>query len=207
VPYEAITIGTGADGRGPFPSGTLVISGFSTPTADLDFWVYDSDFHAIPGYGHDDPDAAGLNRTFTPGTYYVALTDQNLVNEQASPPDDANRNKPVSDFPGIIASSSPVFPINTIGLQINTGGTTYSVSTSKVHAFQVLFFVFSVEDPNTCAPCPADFNNDGGVDGADVTAFFAAWEAGRACADTNGDGGVTGDDVAAFFAAWEAGGC
>ncbi|MCX5691992.1 MAG: hypothetical protein NTV94_19720, partial [Planctomycetota bacterium] len=55
--------------------------------------------------------------------------------------------------------------------------------------------------------CPADFNNDGGVDGADVGAFFAEWEAGWSSADVNGDGGVDGADINAFFAAWEAGGC
>ena len=29
-----------------------------------------------------------------------------------------------------------------------------------------------------CFTCPADFNFDGGVDGADVDVFFAAWGAG-----------------------------
>jgi hypothetical protein len=56
-------------------------------------------------------------------------------------------------------------------------------------------------------PCPADFNQDGGVDGADVDAFFAEWEAGNSTADTNQDGGVDGSDIDFFFAAWEAGGC
>jgi hypothetical protein len=55
--------------------------------------------------------------------------------------------------------------------------------------------------------CPADFNQDGGVDGADVDAFFEAWEAGDGSADVNADGGVDGEDVSAFFSAWEAGGC
>jgi hypothetical protein len=55
--------------------------------------------------------------------------------------------------------------------------------------------------------CPADFNRDGGVDGSDVGAFFAEWEAGWSSADVNGDGGVDGGDVDAFFAVWEAGGC
>ncbi|MBS0195956.1 MAG: hypothetical protein JSR77_04285 [Planctomycetes bacterium] len=58
-----------------------------------------------------------------------------------------------------------------------------------------------------CSPCPADFNQDGGVDGSDVDAFFAAWEVGDSSADVNFDGGVDGADVATFFAAWEAGGC
>lgn len=65
-------------------------------------------------------------------------------------------------------------------------------------------FVISVA--SECG-CPADFNGDGGVDGADVEAFYAAWEAGHPAADVNSDGGVDGADVETFYAAWEAGGC
>lgn len=54
-------------------------------------------------------------------------------------------------------------------------------------------------------PCVGDFNRDGGVDGADVQAFFEAWEAGLAAGDVNEDGGVDGADVAYFFGFWEAG--
>ena len=57
------------------------------------------------------------------------------------------------------------------------------------------------------AGCAADFNQDGGVDGADINAFFEAWEAGEGTADVNLDGGVAGADVDAFFLVWEAGGC
>jgi hypothetical protein len=53
----------------------------------------------------------------------------------------------------------------------------------------------------------ADFNNDGGVDGSDVDAFFAAWEDGNPSADVNVDGGVDGADIGTFFEHWEAGGC
>ncbi len=56
-------------------------------------------------------------------------------------------------------------------------------------------------------PCPADFNQDGGVDGGDVDAFFSAWETGDGAADVNQDGGVDGSDIDTFFTAWEAGGC
>jgi len=55
--------------------------------------------------------------------------------------------------------------------------------------------------------CPADFNADGGADGADVAAFFAAWDGGSLASDVNDDGGVDGADVAVFFAAWSAGAC
>jgi hypothetical protein len=57
------------------------------------------------------------------------------------------------------------------------------------------------------SPCPADFNRDGGIDGGDVEAFFAAWENGDQAADVNFDGGIDGGDVETFFAAWENGGC
>jgi hypothetical protein len=55
--------------------------------------------------------------------------------------------------------------------------------------------------------CIADFNQDGGVDGTDVEAFFLVWSTGAAAADVNNDGGVDGSDVEAFFGYWSAGGC
>ncbi len=58
-----------------------------------------------------------------------------------------------------------------------------------------------------CLACPADFNQDGGVDGVDVQAFFASWEVGNCDADVNLDGGVDGSDVNSFFAVWEDGRC
>ncbi|MBL9000428.1 MAG: hypothetical protein JNK25_04760 [Phycisphaerae bacterium] len=59
-----------------------------------------------------------------------------------------------------------------------------------------------------CIPyCPADYNQDGGIDGGDVAAFYIDWEAGSSAADFNQDGGVDGADVDAFFAAWESGSC
>jgi len=59
----------------------------------------------------------------------------------------------------------------------------------------------------TCPVCPADFNQDGGIDGADVESFFVAWESGGVDADVNGDGGVDGGDVQSFFVVWQAGSC
>lgn len=58
-----------------------------------------------------------------------------------------------------------------------------------------------------CPNCPADFDEDGGVTGADIAAFFAEFEGGLPCADTDQDGGITGADIAVFFVAYEAGGC
>jgi probable HAF family extracellular repeat protein len=58
-----------------------------------------------------------------------------------------------------------------------------------------------------CISCAADFNQDGGVDGADVSDFFSAWEQGSCDADVDHNGGTDGDDVSTFFTAWENGGC
>ena len=56
----------------------------------------------------------------------------------------------------------------------------------------------------TCQ-CVGDFNQDGGVDGSDVEAFFLSWEDGSGNADVNADGGVDGQDVEYFFTRWSAG--
>jgi hypothetical protein len=62
----------------------------------------------------------------------------------------------------------------------------------------------------TCAwqadGCYADYNNDGGIDGDDVIAFFGDWDSSNDCADADASAGVDGDDVIAFFAAWDASG-
>lgn len=47
--------------------------------------------------------------------------------------------------------------------------------------------------------CPADFNQDGMVDVADIAAFMAAFEAGDLSADLNHDGGVDMADFELFF--------
>ena len=57
----------------------------------------------------------------------------------------------------------------------------------------------------TNPPGNADFNGDGGVDGADTEAFFLAWEGGLPSADINNDGAVDIADIAAFDDIWEAG--
>ncbi|MBL9000106.1 MAG: hypothetical protein JNK25_03080 [Phycisphaerae bacterium] len=66
---------------------------------------------------------------------------------------------------------------------------------------------FLVRGEEMPAPCPADFNQDGGVDGADIEYFFRAWAAADPRSDVNLDGGVDGSDVETFFLVWEQGGC
>jgi hypothetical protein len=64
--------------------------------------------------------------------------------------------------------------------------------------------------PSACSwqadGCFADFNNDDGVDGDDVIAFFADWDNSNDCADVDDSDGVDGDDVILFFASWDVSG-
>lgn len=60
---------------------------------------------------------------------------------------------------------------------------------------------------SACPRCAADYDDNGGVDGGDLAAFFADFEAGGACADVDENGGVDGGDLGTFFQAFEQGGC
>lgn len=64
---------------------------------------------------------------------------------------------------------------------------------------------FETGDTPSCEA--ADYDNNGGVDGSDLAAFFVNFEAGELCADVDQNGGVDGGDIGAFFAVFEAGGC
>lgn len=60
---------------------------------------------------------------------------------------------------------------------------------------------------SSCPVCAADYDQNGGVDGADIGAFFADFEQGLPCADVDLNGGVDGADIGGFFVLFEAGGC
>ena len=81
-----------------------------------------------------------------------------------------------------------------VGARLKSSASTTSSLGANVSLIRVPFEV-----------CIADFNQDGGVDGGDVEAFFGAWEAADASADVNIDGGVDGADIETFFDRWAAG--
>jgi len=78
-----------------------------------------------------------------------------------------------------------------------------------VQSFEYGFYLSKVDStvllPTGECGCAADYNQDGGADGADLDSFFVQWEAAEGCSDVNRDGGVDGADVEAFFVLWEAG--
>ena len=62
------------------------------------------------------------------------------------------------------------------------------------------FFVLGTEEDL----CPADFNDDGFVNGADLTGLLGAWGTASAIYDLSGDGIVGGADLAQLLAEWGA---
>jgi subtilisin-like proprotein convertase family protein len=101
----------------------------------------------------------------------------------------------------------------TIGYENTNGSAGVQIPSAEIGSGNTsrLFSFVAPVDPCTsgggCPACPADFDQDGGVTPADISAFFAEFEAGNTCGDVDLDGGVTPADVGAFFAAFEAGGC
>ena len=62
------------------------------------------------------------------------------------------------------------------------------------------YFSVSVTRLNIPPACPADFDGNGIVEGADVAALLASW--GGAGGDLDGNGTTDGADVAVLLSAW-----
>jgi hypothetical protein len=104
-------------------------------------------------------------------------------------------------------NSYPAFAIGTI--DVTTGALTYLQDPAGFQFTSARDLAYFNPASTTCGttPCPADFNQDGGVDGQDVQDFFDAWSNATPTADVNQDGGIDGQDVQDFFTAWVNGGC
>ena len=138
--------------------GNILIARAAGNTTDTDFWVYDGNFNPIATFGQDDPisPATGLTRAFAPGTYYLAISNFNLANNQPNPADDNFRTSSVADFPDIVVQSSTLTNQN-VGVTFtssNAPGLPVTVAATKVAAFDVVFIQFTVT-PNTVPTSPA----------------------------------------------------
>jgi hypothetical protein len=126
-------------------------------------WVYDAGFNAIPTFGNDDESIAGggsgattqsiLTRTYAPGTYYLALTNFNLANNQGSPVDDDFRTGAVLDNPGFVANSSATANLN-MAFTITDGSNSNAVANTKAGAYDINWFTFTVvPEPSAMMLC------------------------------------------------------
>lgn len=85
----------------------------------------------------------------------------------------------------------------------------YITPTDHFHLTQEAFEQLALReiDALLAVTCSTDLNSDGGIDGADVQAFFSLWANSQEAGDFNQDGGIDGSDVEAFFLVWQTGDC
>lgn len=138
---------------------TTVGQGHDTNT---DLWLYNAAFEPILLAGNDDRLSplsmqSFLRRNLTPGTYFLALTQENLASDQASPVDDGNRSGNVVDFPNVVIGSDSTKNIN-VSFAVTDSYHTFAVPAMKQDAFEVLWFRFLVlPHPATMHPfCAGD---------------------------------------------------
>ncbi len=132
------------------PSGSVTISRGPSNANDVDFWMYDASLRPITNYGNDQPNS--LTRTYTPGTYYIAIGDSNFANGAAAPSDDTRRDGNVLDAADAAISTTTssgldmgVKALGALG-SIGGGGT-------KTNPFDVTWYCFTVV-PNTISTVP-----------------------------------------------------
>jgi len=128
------------------------------------------------------------------GTYYLAITAY---------------NQDATDVEGRLIWNNEPFRSNRApdgpGLDGSVAG--WTLAGGDRGAYRIALRGASVRGACSCSPCIADFDANGGVDGADVEGFFTSWSRGDVCGDVNEDGGVDGPDVEEFFTSWSQGLC
>ncbi|MCW5766858.1 MAG: hypothetical protein KIT68_12890, partial [Phycisphaeraceae bacterium] len=134
---------------GNLAAGTLVFD-FNNQghTSNTEIWVYDSSYTPIADCGNDNDILTGgtqsrLEREFTDGTYYAAVSNQNMANNLRSPLDDSSRSLSVFDFPGVTGNGSTTANLN-CAFSVTAGTDVRTVATTKVNAFDVNWFKFTV---------------------------------------------------------------
>ena len=135
---------------GTYTDGSITIDTVGQGhTSDTDFWVYDSNFNAIPGFGNDDHFGGStfgstLTRNYTPGTYFLAMTNFAFANDQGSPADDDFRTGTVMDFPGIAVNGNTTTGTNMTFTISDSDGGPLQVANTKNGAYDINWFTFNV---------------------------------------------------------------
>ncbi|CAN5870659.1 hypothetical protein BH11PLA1_BH11PLA1_15440 [soil metagenome] len=154
--------------------------------ADTDLWVYDSNLNAIDGFGNDDEPTPGttlgskLTRTYSAGTYYLALGMWQMSISNISPSDERYKFGSLTDFPGTLVENRTTTQDRSFKITDGAGDVvTPAFSTAPL---EILFYKLVVGGAVTrCQPADiADdqgnplpsMNPNNGVNEGDYNAFF-----------------------------------
>lgn len=180
------------------PAGPITISRGAGVTTSLDMLVYDANFNAVADFNNDGGNT--MTRTFTPGTYYLGVSNFNTADTRGSTPDSATPNGTVLEFPHAVMNSSTTIVFD-LSVNFSGGATSADAFLSKDGPFDVAWVRFTVGGGG----CLADFNNDGSATLQDLFDFLNAWFVNDPAADVNGVGGVTLQDIFDYLGAYFAG--
>ena len=189
---------------GPFAPGPITISSLGQGhTNDTDFWLYDSNLNAIPGWGNDDHFmgtvhglGSSMTRTFAAGTYYLALSQFNVSNNQTAANDDDFVTAPLLDFPDAVAQSTTTANVNVAFAITDSAGTT-PIAATKPSGYEIVWVQINVGggaftafcgngDPNVTQPCQGPAGNPGkGCDNSAGTGGALLTGSGNPVADTH----------------------
>lgn len=135
---------------GSIAAGTVTLSRTASNTNDVDFWMYDASLRPVTNYGNDQPNS--LTRTYTPGTYYIAIGDSNFANGATAPADDTRRDGNVLDSADAAISTTSSSGLD-MGVKVLGAVGSLSGGGTKVNPFDVTWYCFTVV-PNTISTVP-----------------------------------------------------
>ena len=192
--------------------GDQTLLEFDQPVPEGEFYIYNkiADAAYIPKgtpIWVQDSNGKIYKRIFKTAKF----TDGKLTNWQSDPSLDGVNDGPFvpSGDPGIFVgdSGSPAFVVNNEGetllLGLMFGGSVFPQQTIdninaklEPHGYRVSYEKFTA--------IPQDFNQDGKIDGEDLSIFMSSWGVNSEIADFNGDGIVDATDLADLLAKWGA---
>jgi hypothetical protein len=111
----------------------------------------------------------------------------------------------VSEFNALVAGPQASMPPfmdaagNAISAPPNYG--IYSLKQACTN-WGAAFYAVDYPGETSSSPCPADFNSNGAVEGADLGALLDAWSSADSSRDLNHDGTVNGSDLSELLNAW-----
>jgi hypothetical protein len=140
-------------------AGPLFITTIGQTTQNTEVWLYDANFVAIVDAGNDNTATTTqcrLERNLPAGDYYLAISNNNLANNLASPVDDSNRSGNVLDFPNALCTNSvTVSANNNFVIGNRCTGVSQSFANTQPDRFEIQFWKFTLA--GTQIPDPVAF--------------------------------------------------
>lgn len=188
---------------GQFRSGqiTITTAGQGNTATNTELLVYDATLHPIPDAINDDTPASSwstISRTFSSGTYYLALSNAPTACHLPNPPTDASRNAPVMEYPDALVNGSAEAGL-LLNFAITDATGVHAFPATKSEPFEIVWFRFTVAGAICNAADVAGLGGTPGPDGQntpdDLITFLDAFFAGNlAIADIAALGGTPGAD-------------